>query len=193
MMHVVHACRAVCGWPGAPGTAMIITQTDELSGMRSARRAFSIVRVSTTHNGRAASMALVDTLNMAAVAAATSARALRDANWAIPEAPGLDATPETVGQIQAAAVVDAGARLVAVLTHVGVSAHAFVMHAPEAGGACRVTGAVLTEEDSLQVSLCSLLSSMNNHAHLWLIDSLRLGDWANRLLWSVLLRRLHCA
>lgn len=132
---------------------MLITQTDELSGMRSSLRTFAVARLTATHNGRSASLALVDTLNMAAVAACTHAGALRDARWALPDVPALDSTPEAVGQIQAAAVVDADARRVAVLTHVGVSAHAFVLHAPDAGGPLRVVGAVLTREDSLQVRL----------------------------------------
>lgn len=119
--------------------------------MRSTRRAFTVARLTATHNGRAASLALVDTLNMAAVAAATSASALRDARWALADAPALEGTPEAVGQIQAAAVVHAAARRVAVLTHVGVSAHAFVLHVPDNGGLCRVMGAVLTREDALQV------------------------------------------
>lgn len=145
-------CRAACRWPGAPATAMIITQTDQLSGMRSANREFSVARVSTTQNGRAATMALVDKISMSAVAAATNASALRDAHWALPASPALQATPETIGQIQSAAVVDSEAALVAVLTHVGVSAHAFVLHVSDEGAPCRAVGAVLTQEDSLQVS-----------------------------------------
>eukprot|EP00892_Ulva_mutabilis_P004575 jgi/Ulvmu1/248/UM001_0252.1 len=146
---------AACDWPGAPGSAMLITQTDELSGMRSARRTFAVARLTATHNGRSASLALVDTLNMSAVAACTHAGALRDARWALADAPTLEGTPEAVGQIQAAVVVDAAARRVAVLTHVGVSAHAFVLYAPDAGGLLRVMGAVLTREDSLQQQLFS--------------------------------------
>jgi hypothetical protein len=148
--HSALACRVACSWPcdSAQSCALLFTQVDELSGIRSTSSTVSAIRLAAAHGGRTATVALLDTLDMLDVAVALrgpvrSAEEVRAAAGSSQE--------DSCGRLLSAATVDAGQGVVALLMHCDAATRALAVRVDAPAADVHVLGALLGLENALQV------------------------------------------